>query len=64
MCKFKDSILSYVKNINQALYYSEACGPSFGSSDLKLSFSVSADHFGMLSNQCKQVDYEKKNKRY
>ncbi|EXX53057.1 uncharacterized protein OCT59_029383 [Rhizophagus irregularis] len=59
----KNSTLSYVKNTDKALYFSDLCGPSFGSSDLKLSVTI---RYGVKSsnpydlNICKQEYYEKK----
>ncbi|EXX53055.1 hypothetical protein RirG_247560 [Rhizophagus irregularis DAOM 197198w] len=58
-----DSILSHVNNMNNALYYSDWRGPSFGYSDLKLAVAIrigskSSNHFNY--NVCKQEYYEKK----
>jgi hypothetical protein len=58
----KNSTLSYVKNTDKALYFSDLCGPSFGSSDLKLSVTI---RYGVNSskdydlNICKQAYYKK-----
>ncbi|EXX59806.1 hypothetical protein RirG_185720 [Rhizophagus irregularis DAOM 197198w] len=59
--KLGDSILSHVNNMNNTFSYPNWRGPSFGSSDLKLSvpglYSTSSSY---NFNICKQEYYEKK----
>ncbi|EXX60981.1 uncharacterized protein OCT59_029410 [Rhizophagus irregularis] len=58
--EFKDPILSRVKNMDNALYFDSYYGPSFGYSDLKLSYYGWGDDVEPFNdNQCIQNHYEK-----
>uniref|UniRef100_U9UES3 BTB domain-containing protein n=1 Tax=Rhizophagus irregularis (strain DAOM 181602 / DAOM 197198 / MUCL 43194) TaxID=747089 RepID=U9UES3_RHIID len=51
--EIKDSIVSHIKNMDKALYYSNYYGPSFGDPDLKLSYSgwsLSQNYIGILED--------------
>ncbi|PKC53292.1 POZ domain-containing protein [Rhizophagus irregularis] len=56
--KFDNSILSRVKNMDNALYFHSYYGPSFGDSDLKLSHNWSVTE-PFNYNICRQDHYEK-----
>jgi hypothetical protein len=55
---FKDGIISNVKEINNAFYYSQNYGPSFGEGDLKLFGRNRTKDYDII--YCKQGYYEKK----
>jgi hypothetical protein len=57
----KDPILSRIKNIDKALYHNNLYGPSFGGSDLKLSYVMTTGKDNTFNcNICSQYNYEKK----
>ncbi|GBC47262.2 BTB/POZ protein [Rhizophagus irregularis DAOM 181602=DAOM 197198] len=57
----KDLILSYVSNMNRAINYCNAFGPSFGVNDLIISHSsILNDKSPFNYNRCKQKNYEKR----
>ncbi|POG83110.1 hypothetical protein GLOIN_2v1761579 [Rhizophagus irregularis DAOM 181602=DAOM 197198] len=59
--KNKDLILSYVSNMNRAINYCNAFGPSFGVNDLIISHSsILNDKSPFNYNRCKQKNYEKR----
>ncbi|GBC07116.1 hypothetical protein RclHR1_07270001 [Rhizophagus clarus] len=58
--KLDNSILSHVNNMDNALYYSEWRGPSFGASDLNLMMNFGSKANQYDYNKCKQTNYEKK----
>src|SRR3989440_5163417 len=56
---FKDSILSRVKNMDQALRFHHSCGPTFGS-DLLINVKENNGSREYNSNQCKLQHYDKR----
>ncbi|GBC09953.1 hypothetical protein RclHR1_09220009 [Rhizophagus clarus] len=58
--KLDEVILSRVRNMDKALYYSDVHGPSFGS-DLRISiYSRPNRSYVFNYNSCKHINYEKK----
>ncbi|RIA86068.1 hypothetical protein C1645_829829, partial [Glomus cerebriforme] len=56
---FKDPILSYVKDMNQAVLYFYTCGPNFGDCDIEIySNNDNSKEYNFI--RCKQLNYEKK----
>jgi hypothetical protein len=55
----KDPILSYVKNMNRAIYYRKMCGPSFGDQDFELNVGGYDDTKEYEDCWCSKRDYEK-----
>ncbi|CAB4438908.1 unnamed protein product [Rhizophagus irregularis] len=60
---FKDSILSYIKDHNKALYFCSNYGPTFDD-DLDIYVEDGYDNKNYNFIRCKQKSYEKKIKRY
>uniref|UniRef100_U9TCK7 TLDc domain-containing protein n=1 Tax=Rhizophagus irregularis (strain DAOM 181602 / DAOM 197198 / MUCL 43194) TaxID=747089 RepID=U9TCK7_RHIID len=54
---FKDSILSYVQDMNRALFYHAEFGPTFGSDDITIGVDDSEEYDCCW---CKQESYKKK----